>query len=107
MNTMGHTSDWKNWPVSERTARLVTPGEDLGPLPLGNEHSNREEWLKMLTFGGMPVIGEGGLGRSYNSLLVDGLGRSFDAHIDRGVRCSSLDDRSRRSCNRCSEERKS
>ena len=59
---------------------------------------------RALTFSGMAFIGEGSHGGRVDSLLVDGLGRAFDPHVDRRVGCASLDDRSRGGGDRCDEE---
>ena len=91
-----HTDDWKNWPVSWSATKLVTPGADLGPLP--SKSISSQIWIIAeceLTSGGMTIVGEEGLGGCDDGLLIDGLGRPFDPHVDRGVGCASLDDRSR------------
>ena len=50
---------------------------------------------RALTFGGVSVVREGSLGGWVDGLLVDGLGRAFDPHVDRRVGCAGLDDRGR------------
>lgn len=52
----------------------------------------------------MAIISEGKFRSRDDGLLVDGLGRPFNAHVDRGVSCASLNDRSRGCGNRRDEQ---
>ena len=70
----------------------MTPGADLGPLP--SKASAYQACLLAgwtLTLSGVTVICERSLGGRDEGLLVDGLGRPFDTHVDRGVGCAGLE----------------